>query len=213
MHRSGALHNYHRLADVGSKDGEGNGTSVIVLILVLIWLVVLTPAIMHRLSSSDVVSSVVRFRSDTRLLRKILGHREDVIPLASNPVGASGLSHRERALRAAERERTRRERHRTMARRRRVILVVLLVTFGSLGVGAVSELHLLWTLSAVFALLLIAYLVLIARITKNAVNAIERNAKVIRMPQTVFPVAFDGLADDNESADRRMLALVAGEAR
>lgn len=165
---------------------------MIVLVLVLIWLVVLAPAISHRLSSSNVFSSILRFRADTHLLRKILGHREDVIPFISSSRSSSGLSHRELALRNAESARRKKERQRTMARRRRAVGAMLGATFGFLVLGAVPSLHLLWLAAGFFILALIAYLVLLARFTQHSANAAERRVKVVELPRTVFPVVLNG---------------------
>lgn len=191
---------------------------MIVLILVLIWLVVLTPAITHRLSSTDAFSSVMRFHSDARLLRKILGHREDSLPLSSRSLDRSGLTHREQALRCAERERTRKERQRAVARRRRAVLSLLVALVGSLAVGAMPKLHLFWVLSAVAGVLLLSYLALLAHYTRQEANVAERRAKVVHLPRTIFPVVLndaqhhDGVRPMREGY-RYKIAFATNEAR
>lgn len=161
---------------------------MIVLVLVLIWLVVLTPVIAHKLSSSDVVSSVVRFRANARVMQKVLGHREDALPMGNALAVPPGVSHRQQALRSAERERFRKERQRKVARRRRVVTVTLGIFLVSLLLGALPPLHLLWVFSGLTAFVMMAYLMLLAHFTRLEVNAAERKQKIVHLPQTIFPV-------------------------
>ena len=168
---------------------------MIVLILVLIWLTVLAPAIIHRLSSTDVFSSILRFNADTRLLRKILGHREDVIPVISGSRNVSGLSHRELALRNAEIARRRKERQRTLARRRRAVVTLLIGFSTTLLIGVLPKMHAALAITGIFAIALVSYLVTLARVTRatrNAANAAERRVKVVEIPRTIFPVSLNG---------------------
>lgn len=167
---------------------------MIVLILVLIWLIVLAPAIIHKLSSTDIFSSILRFNADTRILRKILGHREDVIPVISGTRNPSGLSHRDLALRNAEIARRRKERQRTLARRRRVVRTLLIGFFGTLVIGSLPKMHSVLMLAGIMALALVGYLVMlvqVTRATRHAANAAERRIKVVDLPRTIFPVYLD----------------------
>lgn len=131
----------------------------------------------------------MRYRSDTRLLRKILGHREDVIPMTSRSLDGLDVTHREQALRSAERGRFRKERLRKVTRRRRAVVTLLIATAGSLPIGAMPRLHLVWALTVFAGVLLISYLVLLAHFTRLEVNAAERRAKIVHLPRTVFPIA------------------------
>ena len=177
---------------------------MIVLILVLIWLVVLAPAIIHKLSSTDVFASILRFNADTRLLRKILGHREDVIPVISGPRNSSDLSHRELALRNAEIARRRKEHQRTLARRRRAVGTLIAGLFGTLIIGVVPKLHVVLLLTAILAVAIVGYLTMLARVTRatrHAANLAERRVKVVELPRTIFPVYLD--AANRPTADAR----------
>lgn len=169
---------------------------MIVLILVLIWLVVLAPAITHKLSATNVFSSILRFNSDTRLLRKILGHREDVIPVISRTRNSSALSHRELAFRNAEVARRRKERQRTLARRRRAVGVLSIGFSLTLLIGAFPKMHVVFAFAGMFAVALVGYLMMLARVTRttrNAANAAERRIKVVELPRTIFPVSLDAV--------------------
>jgi len=181
---------------------------VIVLVLVLIWLVVLAPAITHKLASSNTFSSIIRFRAGTRLLQKILGHREDVIPVISGLRTSDDGSHRQQALRNAEIIRKRRERQRTVARRRRSVATLLVACVGALVIGVIPGLRAFWILAGVAALALFAYLALLAHFTRLEVNAAERRVKVVELPRTIFPVALDS-AGRAQSSDRPVSYRVA----
>ncbi|HUY06718.1 MAG TPA: hypothetical protein VMU99_05630 [Acidimicrobiales bacterium] len=173
---------------------------MIVLILVLIWLVVLAPAITHKLSSTDIFSSILRFHADTRLLRKILGHREDVIPVISGVRALPGLSHRELAFRNAEIARRRKQRQRTLSRRRRAAGTLLVGFFVTFVIGALPKLHVFFVFAGFMMVALIAYLTMLAWVTRratNVANAEERRAKVVELPRTIFPVS---LSESNRSA-------------
>jgi len=187
-----------------SDIAERNSARVIVLILVLIWLIVLAPAIIHKLSSTDIFSSILRFNADTRLLRKILGHREDVIPVLSGTRNSSGLSHREHALRNAEIARRRKERQRTLARRRRVVGTLLIGLFGTMVIGALPKMHLVMVLTGIMAIALVGYLMMLARVTRatrHEAIAAERRIKVVELPRTIFPVYLD--AANRHAGDAR----------
>ena len=75
-----------------------------------------------------------------------------------------------------------------MLRRRRAVAVLLAGLSGSLGFGAIPHLHLFWYLSAASAVALVAYLAMLAHVTRLEVNATERREKVIMLPTTIFPV-------------------------
>lgn len=177
---------------------------MIVLILVLIWLVVLAPAITHKLSSTDIFSSILRFNSDTRLLQKILGHREDAIPVISGTRNSSGLSHRQLALRNAEIAHRRKERQRTLARRRRAVGVMSVGFSLTMAIGALSTMHIVFALSGMFAFALIGYLVMLAQVTRStrhAANAAERRIKVVELPRTIFPVSLGAVNRNSGEAN------------
>ena len=161
---------------------------MIVLLLILIWLVVLTPVISHRLSDSNIFTSVARYRSSARLVEKVLGRREDSLPVSRTTPPPAGVSHRDAVLRNAERERLRKERRKMVQRRRRAVAFMLVGLSGSLVFGAVPHLHVFWNLSAAFAFVLVAYVAMLAHVTRLEVNATERREKVIVLPRTIFPV-------------------------
>lgn len=187
---------------------------MIVLILVLIWLAVLAPAITHKLSSTDIFSSILRFKSDTRLLRKILGHREDVIPIISATRNSSGLSHRELALRNAELARRRKERQRTLLRRRRTVGVLSVGFAFSVLIGVLPKMHLVLAIAGLCAVALVGYLLTLARVTRinrHAANIAERRVKVVELPRTIFPVALDvaNRSEGDRAAGREVAIRVA----
>jgi hypothetical protein len=191
---------------------------VIVLLLVLVWLVVLTPIITHRLSSTNMFSSMVRFRADTRLLRRILGHREDSLPVTSSMSVAARMAHGQNAhaqsFRHAEHAKQRQVRQRIVTRRRRIVSVISISLLGSLFLGALPALHAFWIVSGLLGVSLVSYLALLVRITRIEVNTAERNRKVIRLPQTVFPVFMGDATGSARSATvRQQIRYVAIEAR
>jgi hypothetical protein len=127
---------------------------MIVAVLVLIWVIALTPFILRRLSEHQIASSVSRFRTAIRMLRRVYPRLVTSSEI-SGTVAAMGAAAPEVA---ALRRRREAERARRRTARRKQLLVRLVG--GTLSVtvfGALPHLHALWDLSIVGAILTAGY--------------------------------------------------------
>ena len=182
---------------------------MIVLLLVMIWLVVLTPAIIHRLVRTDLFLSMSRFRTEVRLLQRIVGHHEDAILLDARAGRSSGS--RTPALDPQQLAKARREHRRAVMRRRRVVATHLLAIVITLLLGA--ALHLIWAMTGLVMLSLALYLLALAHHSRVAINAAERREKVIELPRTVFPTPLGGAPAHSDWAGQAATVVAVTEAR
>lgn len=147
----------------------GARAGLVVLLLVVVWLVVLVPVALRKLSERQLSASVDQFR-----------HRARAIGRAT-PVAVPYVDPERRAWERA-RERSRAQRRRE---RRRRVLTTLLASFGaSLVLGAIPALRPLWDLSLVAFLLSTGYVALLVRAERERVISAalaERAEKVVQI--------------------------------
>jgi hypothetical protein len=142
---------------------------VVALVVVLVWLVALVPIALRRHSAYRVNASVARFRRQRRLLERAYRTRIDGNVFACATARASPV--------AARRDLPRRPSHAPISGRLRRIRV--LYAFGGalticLVLGAVPALRAFWTISIVLAVGLVAYVVLLVRVTATARSSPRR---------------------------------------
>lgn len=144
---------------------------MIVMAFVLIWLLVLIPLALRRHSEHHLASSVARFRHQRKLLeRAYANHANNRDPQQTNVVGRIG-EQRVQTRRALD-ERV------SIRQRRRLSLGVLATAFSlTLMIGFVPALRVFFAVAIVLAVLLVTYLVLLARcVASEAGGAHSRTA-------------------------------------
>jgi hypothetical protein len=155
---------------------------MVVLVLVLIWLVVILPIAVRKLSEFQLVSSVARFRHQTELLKR--AH--------ANFVGTngrlSGPENKMRVMNDAQAAVLRTVQARISARRARRRETLLLLGSGivsTLLVGAVPSLRAFWVVAVLLAMITGVYLALLVRCAAAEAIAAERALKVVAITNAV----------------------------
>jgi len=146
---------------------------LVVLLLVVVWLVALVPFALRRFSEWQLTSSLTQFRDSAGAMRRARpATGSDVDPaLDVDPRIVERRRERERA-RAAE----------LVARRRRVLAVLCSTFLGTLVLGAIPGLGVLWDISLLAFAATTGYVALLVRLRREAVAraaASERAEKVV----------------------------------
>jgi hypothetical protein len=156
---------------------------VLLMVLVLIWVVALAPIAYRRYAERQASTSVDRFRQRLRRVRR-----------AYPAVGMSEMDFaaRPRVNRRLEMQAqiatSRARLHERRMRRRRVLAVLIVVAAGSLALGAVPVLRVLWLVSLGVALLTAAYMVLLVSIARSEALELERLRKIVPFGDHQTPV-------------------------
>ncbi len=155
---------------------------MVVFVLVLIWLVVILPIAVRKLSEFQLVSSVARFQHRTELLER--AH--------ANFVGANGRAPvsqaRGRLLDETQLAVLRAVQARIDARRVRRRETLLLLGSGicsTLLVGSVPSLHAFWVAAVFLASVTGVYLLLLVRCAGTEARAAERARKIVAIATVV----------------------------
>jgi hypothetical protein len=172
---------------------------MIVVVLVLIWVIALTPFLLRRLSEHQIASSVSRFRTAIRLMRRVyprLGTSGQALMAVSTHNGASpqeeALRRRKEAARAK----------RQIERRKQLLVRLVGGTATSAVFGALPHLHAFWDLSIAGAVLTAGYVGALA---------------VLASHSPVHPIASGPARSlarhaDARPVERRLVAAVGGSA-
>lgn len=147
---------------------------MVVLLLVVVWLVALVPVALRRFSEWQLTASLHHFQDSAGAMRRARPVTSGVGP--SRPVAVNP------ALEAARRARERARSAALMARRRRVLVVLVSVLAGSLVLGALPSLSALWDLSLVAFAATSGYVAILVRVHREGVAraaASERREKVV----------------------------------
>jgi hypothetical protein len=140
---------------------------VIVVLLIVIWGVALVPVTMRWLSERQLATSVTRFMSARRNLRRTYPL---LAVVGSEPAPGSQPERPRTAAQSDATRRLRREREQLLIERRRRALTVLLSGTGATVVfGAFPPLHMLWVASFVGLVLTGAYCAVLVRIKQREV--------------------------------------------
>ena len=156
---------------------------MLVLVLVLIWVVVLAPIIFRKLSEEHVTSSVTRFRQSSTMLRRRFASvraAEGYDVAYENVISAASYG----PISNEDRRRAHQLRQLRIARRRRALTGLVSVLAGSLALGAVPHLHVVWALSLVSGAVLAMYVGLLAYSAKMAADEISTPARRAIAPGT-----------------------------
>ena len=172
---------------------------VIVLLLVLVWAVALTPIVWRKLSDAQAVSEIARFRVRIRTLGRAApaggvawgGYLGTPVPV-DRPAT--------RPMTEAQRRMARTRNERLIARRRRTLSRLAGTAVGTLVLGAIPALRVLWDLSLVTTLLTIAYLAALAWFQREHPFAAERPANVVPIRSPARPERWTPTHDTDERA-------------
>jgi hypothetical protein len=156
---------------------------VIVVLLVVIWGIALVPVTMRWISERQVTTSVARFMSARRNLRRsypVLA----VVESDSGRVTSAAPRRAEAASPAALRHRRAQARRRA-ERRRRVLTTLASATAATVVFGALPPLHLLWAFSGLGIVLIAGYCLAIARMAQNESAMVQPRRTVVEPPSHV----------------------------
>jgi hypothetical protein len=157
---------------------------VLLMVLVLIWVVALAPIAYRRYAERQASTSVDRFRQRLTKVRRAypaVGMTE--MEFADRP-----RSDRRLAMRA-QIARSRARLHERRMRRRRVLAGLLVVIVGSLVLGAVPALRVLWLVSLALVLVAAAYVALLVSIARSEALEMERLRKIVPFGDHQRPVS------------------------
>ncbi len=151
---------------------------MVVLLLVVVWLVALVPLALRWFSEWQLTASLSQFRDTAGAMRRV--RPASSAPPGAVPGGAPGEEDSQvlEARRARERARA----AELVARRRRVLTVLASSLLGTLVLGAIPGLGVLWDVSLVSFVATTGYVALLVRFRRAAVAqvvATERAAKVV----------------------------------
>ena len=169
---------------------------MVVLVLVLIWLVVVLPIVVRKLSEFQLVSSVARFHHQTELLGRV---HENFVGSARGSQGRRGGAPPldEAQLAAVRAVQARIDERRS--RRREALLLLGSGILSTLLVGAVPSLRAFWVVAVLLATVTGMYLAMLVRCAAAEALAAERARKIVMMPVT---------ADDaGAELERRVFAI------
>jgi hypothetical protein len=147
---------------------------VLLVVLVLIWVVALAPIAYRRYAERQASTSVDRFRQRLRKVR----HAYPAVGMTEMDFGARPRVDRRLAMQA-QIARSRSRLHERRMRRRRVLAGLLLVVLGSLVLGALPVLRVLWLVSLAVMLVTAAYMALLVSIGRNEALELERMRKIV----------------------------------
>ncbi len=169
---------------------------MVVLVLVLIWLVVVLPIAVRKLSEFQLVSSVARFHHQTELLGRV---HENFVGSARGSQGRRGGAPPldEAQLAAVRAVQARIDERRS--RRREALLLLGSGILSTLLIGAVPSLRAFWVVAVLLATVTGVYLAMLVRCAAAEALAAESARKIVMMPVT---------ADDaGAELERRVFAI------
>ncbi|MDA8291930.1 MAG: hypothetical protein M0Z33_09675 [Actinomycetota bacterium] len=147
---------------------------MVVLLLVVVWLVALVPFALRRFSEWQLTASVTQFQDSAGAMRRARAVAQAPRPRSSEPPDP--------AMEAARQARERARATELVLRRRRVLTELTATFLGTLVLGAIPGLGILWDLSLVAFLATTGYVALLVRFRREAVAraaATERAEKVV----------------------------------
>jgi ABC-type transport system involved in cytochrome bd biosynthesis fused ATPase/permease subunit len=150
------------------------GLSVLLMVLVLIWVVALAPIAYRRYAERQASTSVDRFRQRITKVR----HAYPAVGMTEMDFAARPRVDRRIDLQAQVAKSKARLHGRRM-RRRRVLTGLLVVVAGSLVLGAVPALRVLWFVSFAVGMLTAAYMALLVSIARSETLELERLRKIV----------------------------------
>jgi hypothetical protein len=156
---------------------------VLLVVLVLIWVVALTPIAYRRYAERQASTSVDRFRQRLSKVRRAY----PAVGMTEMDFAARPRVDRRLALQAQIAKSRARLRERRM-RRRRVLAGLLVAVVGSLVLGAVPVLRVLWFVSLSMALVTAAYMALLVSIARSEALELERLRKIVPFGDHQEPV-------------------------
>jgi len=144
------------------------------VVLVLIWVVALAPIAYRRYAERQASSSVDRFRQRLTKVRRAY----PAVGMTEMDFAARPRVDRRVDLQA-QIAKSKARLHERRMRRRRVLAGLLVVVVGSLAVGAVPALRVLWLVSFAVGLLTAAYVALLVSIARSEALELERLRKIV----------------------------------
>jgi hypothetical protein len=156
---------------------------VLLVVLVLIWVVALAPVAYRRYAERQASTSVDRFRQRLTKVR----HAYPAVGMTEMDFGHRPRVDRRFAMQAQIARSRARLQERRM-RRRRVLAGLLVVVVGSLALGAVPELRVLWLVGLAVAVITAAYMALLVSIARNEALELERLRKIVPFGEHATPV-------------------------
>lgn len=147
---------------------------MLLVVLVLIWVVALAPIAYRRYAERQASTSVDRFRQRLRKVRRAY----PAVGMTEMDFGARPRVDRRLAMQA-QIARSRARLHERRMRRRRVLAGLLVVVVGSLVLGAVPALRVLWFVSLAVGMVTAAYIALLVSIARSEALELERMRKIV----------------------------------
>jgi hypothetical protein len=156
---------------------------VLLVVLVLIWVVALAPIAYRRYAERQASTSVDRFRQRLTKVRRAY----PAVGMTEMDFGHRPRVDRRLAMQAQIARSRARLQERRM-RRRRVLGGLLVVVAGSLALGAVPALRVLWFVSVSVAVVTVAYIALLVSIARSEALELERLRKIVPFGEHVTPM-------------------------
>jgi hypothetical protein len=153
------------------------------MVLVLIWVVALAPIAYRRYAERQASTSVDRFRQRLTKVR----HAYPAVGMTEMDFAARPRVDRRIDLHAQV-ARSKARLHQRRIRRRRVLAALLVVVVGSLALGAIPPIHVLWIVSFAAGLLTAGYLALLVTIARSESLELERLRKIVPFAVHETPV-------------------------
>ena len=147
---------------------------MLLMVLVLIWVVALAPIAYRRYAERQASTSVDRFRQRLTKVRRAY----PAVGMTEMDFAARPRVDRRVDLQA-QIARSKARLHERRMRRRRVLEGLLVVVVGSLVLGAVPALRVLWFVSFAIGLLAAAYMALLVSIARSESLELERLRKIV----------------------------------
>jgi hypothetical protein len=156
---------------------------VLLVVLVLIWVVALAPIAYRRYAERQASTSVDRFRQRLRKVR----HAYPAVGMTEMDFGHRPRVNRRLAMQA-QIARSRARLHERRMRRRRVLAGLLVVVVGTLVLGAVPALRVLWLVSLAVGLVTVGFMALLVSIARSEALELERMRKIVPFGEHETPV-------------------------
>ncbi len=183
-------------------------TALALLVIAIIWIAVLVPPFLRNRRESRTTNSIGEFERHLGVLRRAgppalvdpahtlkaatpacssrplslrgrdSGPQSPRPPLSPAPSSAPATAGPSRTIPSSP------SRQRTLQRRRDVVAALLSSLFGSLLVGVIPSLRMVWAMSGLFGLGLVTYLLLLIRLRSHVA---ERQSKLAYLPRPVHP--------------------------
>jgi len=156
---------------------------VLLMVLVLIWVVALAPIAYRRYADRQASTSVDRFRQRLTKVRRAY----PAVGMTEMEFAARPRINRRRDMQA-QIARSRARLHERRIRRRRILSRFLVVLAGSLVLGAIPVLRVLWFVSLAIAMVTAAYIALLVSISRSEALELERLRKIVPFGDHQTPV-------------------------